>query len=73
MAQQPKNSDNDKSQIERFRETARALGCDEDEAAFLAKLAVIGRQKPVTKADLARKLLARIRKAQAKKAEVEDE
>lgn len=30
----------------RFVETARTLGCDEDEAAFKAKLAVIGRQKP---------------------------
>ena len=34
------------SQIERFKETARTLGCDEDEAAFKAKLAVIARQKP---------------------------
>lgn len=30
----------------RFLETARALGCDEDEAAFKAKLGVIARQKP---------------------------
>jgi hypothetical protein len=36
----------DKTQEERFIEAARALGCDEDEAAFKAKLAVIGRQKP---------------------------
>lgn len=35
-----------KSQSARFMETARALGCDEDEAAFKAKLAVIARQKP---------------------------
>ena len=34
------------SQIERFRETARAIGADEDEAAFKAKLGVIARQKP---------------------------
>lgn len=33
-------------QSARFIETARALGCDEDEAAFKAKLAVIARQKP---------------------------
>ena len=33
-------------QIERFRETARALGADEDEASFKAKLGVIARQKP---------------------------
>ena len=35
-----------KSQLERFVETARALGTDEDEATFKAKLAVIARQKP---------------------------
>ena len=35
-----------KKQIDRFREAARALGTDEDEAAFKAKLAVIGKQKP---------------------------
>lgn len=34
-----------KKQSDRFIETARALGCDEDEAAFKAKLAVIARQK----------------------------
>lgn len=33
-------------QRNRFIETARALGADEDEAAFKAKLAVIARQKP---------------------------
>lgn len=32
-------------QIDRFKETARALGCDEDEAAFEEKLKVIARQK----------------------------
>jgi hypothetical protein len=37
---------NDQPQIDRFVETARALECDEDEAAFKAKLAVIARQKP---------------------------
>ena len=30
----------------RFLETARVLGCDEDEAAFDEKLKVIARQKP---------------------------
>jgi hypothetical protein len=38
--------DNAKAQHERFIETARQLGCDEDEAAFDAKLRVIARQKP---------------------------
>lgn len=33
-------------QSRRFIETARALGCDEDEAAFREKLRVIARQKP---------------------------
>lgn len=36
----------EKPQRERFIETARALGCGEDEAAFKAKLAVIARRKP---------------------------
>ena len=35
----------EKSQHDRFIETARAIGADEDEAAFKAKLAVIARQK----------------------------
>ena len=35
----------DEAQRKRFIETARALGADEDEAAFKAKLAVIARQK----------------------------
>jgi hypothetical protein len=34
------------SQAERFAAAAKALGADEDEAAFRAKLAVIARQKP---------------------------
>ena len=34
---------NDKPQIDRVRETARALDCDEDEVAFKAKLAMIAR------------------------------
>jgi hypothetical protein len=41
-----KKTPDTKPQIDRFRETARALECDEDEAAFKAKLAVIARQKP---------------------------
>lgn len=38
--------DKAKSQTDRFIETARQLGADENEAAFKAKLAVIARQKP---------------------------
>ena len=41
----PKN--NDSSQVHRFQEAARQLGCDEDEAAFDEKLKVIARQKPI--------------------------
>lgn len=40
----------DQSQRDRFIETARKLGGDEDEAAFKAKLAVIARQKPKAEA-----------------------
>jgi hypothetical protein len=39
-------NEQDKSQIDRFREAARQLGCDEDEAAFDEKLKVIAKQKP---------------------------
>ncbi len=34
------------NQLARFAETARALGCDEDEAAFDEKLKAIARLKP---------------------------
>ena len=34
------------AQLERFKEAARALGCDEDEAAFDEKLKAIARQQP---------------------------
>jgi hypothetical protein len=37
---------NEKPQIERFREMARELECDEDEEAFKAKLAGIMQHKP---------------------------
>jgi hypothetical protein len=42
------SNQDEKSQKDRFIETARALGSDEDEATFKAKLAVIARQKPKT-------------------------
>ena len=35
----------EKTQQERFIETARALGCDEDESAFFDKLGKIARVK----------------------------
>ena len=34
------------AQLERFKETARALGCDEDEAAFDEKLKALAKPKP---------------------------
>lgn len=34
-------------QAHRFAEAAKALGADEDEAAFKAKLAMIAQQRPV--------------------------
>jgi len=37
--------DNSPKQIDRFKEAARALGCDEDEAAFDEKLKVIASHK----------------------------
>jgi hypothetical protein len=40
--------DTRKPKIDRFRETARELDCDEDEAEFKEKLKVIERQKPKT-------------------------
>ena len=36
------------SQIERFRQTARKIGCDEDEAAFERKLGKIAKPKAPT-------------------------
>lgn len=44
MATAKKLSDGE--QARRFAETARALGCDEDTAAFRDKLRVVARQKP---------------------------
>jgi hypothetical protein len=42
-----KKTDNaELSQLDHFQEVARALGCDEDEAAFDAKLKDIAQHKP---------------------------
>ena len=35
-----------RTQAQKFEDAARAIGADEDEAAFKAKLTVIARQKP---------------------------
>ena len=39
----------DPKQLDRFKETARQLGCDEDEAAFDEKLKSIAKAKPMAK------------------------
>ena len=44
-ARKPRPPD-EKPQIERFREMARELECDEDEGAFKAKLAQVLRHRP---------------------------
>ena len=41
-----KSRDKEPTQLDRFREAARALGCDEDEAAFDEKLKGIAAPKP---------------------------
>jgi len=41
-----KSKNTDAAQVEHFKEVARALGCDEDEAAFDEKLKQIAKQKP---------------------------
>lgn len=41
-----KPEETNKAQVARFIETARALSCDENEAAFDEKLKVIARHKP---------------------------
>ena len=45
MTAEHRSESAEKNQTERFKETARKLGCDEDEAAFKEKLGVIARQK----------------------------
>lgn len=36
----------EKPQVEKFKDAARALECDDDDRAFQERLAVISRQKP---------------------------
>lgn len=45
MVKPKTKGDEGRPQIDRFRETASELGCDEDEAAFKEKLGQIARQK----------------------------
>jgi len=53
-ARKPRPPD-EKPQIERFREAARELGCDNDEAAFDDKLRQIMRAKPAPKSGAAKR------------------
>jgi hypothetical protein len=46
MATTKRNQDTTKSQSRKFREAARELGCDEDEAAFEARLKKIAKAQP---------------------------
>jgi len=39
-------SDNEKSQLDRFKEAAREIGTDDDEAKFNEKLGKLVKQKP---------------------------
>ena len=41
------------SQLDRFIETARVLGCDEDKERFEGKLGEIARHKPIAKKEAA--------------------
>ena len=46
MDRKPERPEADRAaQLDRFKETARALGCDEDEAAFDEKLKVVASRK----------------------------
>lgn len=53
MSKEPKPEDPE--QLKRFKETARALGCDEDEAVFDEKLKAIARQQPRPKDEAAKR------------------
>jgi hypothetical protein len=59
MSKNPKDT---RSQSERFIETARALECDEDEAAFDEKLKRIAQAKPKPKSAAANERARRSRK-----------
>lgn len=41
----------EKSQLDRFKEAARDIGADDDEAKFNEKLGKLVKQKPVPKVD----------------------
>ena len=58
----PKVTDSVSDQHARFIETARSLGCDEDEAAFDEKLKAIARQKPKAKPDKKQRTKSKIQK-----------
>ena len=49
MATKSRPSSADADQIDRFKELARELGCDEDEAAFEAALKTLVQSTPLPK------------------------
>ena len=53
----------DEGQAARFEEAARAIGADEDMAAFRAKLAVIARQQPKAEGPPEAKAAKQVRKS----------
>jgi hypothetical protein len=46
---------NEKPQIEKFREAARELGCDDDESAFEERLRQIMKAKPQLKSGVGKR------------------
>lgn len=42
-------TDKPKTQIDKFKEAARELGCDDDETHFKSKLAQLAKRTPATK------------------------
>lgn len=42
------DKDADKPQLDKFKELAKELGCDEDEAAFAAVIRKVGKARPPT-------------------------
>jgi hypothetical protein len=47
-AKQQHTAESSRPQVDRFKDAARAAGCDESEAAFEEKLKAIAKAKPAT-------------------------
>jgi hypothetical protein len=46
MTRKPSTSSNERGQLERFKEAARALECDDDPKAFEKRVGKIAKAKP---------------------------